>query len=150
MFMGLFFHTIDEKGRLAIPSKFREILLGKYEGKVVLSPDRLRVRVYPYAEWQRSVVGELEKLPDIDDFELEKKKMFYFAFAVEASIDKQGRILIPQHVRTMAGLDKEVTIVGINRRFEIWPRSAWENMAQELLDVYGDPRRKEKQGDMEA
>ncbi len=136
MFLGTYYHTIDEKGRLAIPSKFREIITGRYENRLVMTPFKSCIFVYPLAEWEK-LVEKVEQLPMFDDRKRNFRRLLYSP-AIESPMDKQGRILIPQPLRNIIKLGKEVAIVGMNNMIEIWPRERWELKYQEILDELGD------------
>lgn len=121
MFMGEYNHTMDAKGRLIVPSKFRELLGDEFV--VTKGLDRC-LFVFTENKWN-SVIESLDTLP------LTKGKARQFSrFLVGGSslceIDKQGRILIQQNLREYAGLDKDVVLVGVGSRIEIWDKKAWE------------------------
>lgn len=136
MFLGTYLHLIDDKGRLSLPRKFREVIKGKNEKRLILTPLKSCLIVHPLLEWEK-LISEIEKLPQFD----EKKRNFrrlLFSNAFETPLDAQGRILIPQQMRTLVGLNKEVAIIGLNATFEIWPREKWEKKYQEILNEIGD------------
>mgnify|MGYP001131932289 FL=1 len=124
MFMGEYNHTIDAKGRLIIPSKFREIL-----GDVFVVTKGLDgcLFVYDNEEWKR-FEEKLRSLP-ITNKEARQFVRFFLAGATEAEVDKQGRILIPNVLREFAELTKDVVLVGIGSRIEIWSRERWKDAA---------------------
>ena len=114
MFMGEYNHTIDAKGRLIVPSKFREIL-----GDVFVVTKGLDgcLFVYDNEEWKR-FEEKLRSLP-ITNKEARQFVRFFLAGATEAEVDKQGRILIPNVLREFAALTKDVVLVGVGSRIEI-------------------------------
>lgn len=124
MFMGRFEHSIDAKGRLSIPSKFRETLGERYDARLVLTAYDGCLRAYPYAEWQ---VLE-EKVAALPEFN--KDTMFFLRYfyssATECAIDRLGRILIPQTLRDYAKLEKDVVLLGAIKRIEFWSKAGWE------------------------
>ena len=124
MFMGEYNHTIDAKGRLIIPSKFREIL-----GDVFVVTKGLDgcLFVYDNEEWKR-FEEKLRALP-ITNKEARQFVRFFLAGAAEVEVDKQGRILIPNVLREFAGLAKDVALVGVGSRIEIWSRERFEDTA---------------------
>lgn len=124
MFMGEYNHTIDAKGRLIIPSKFREILGDAF---VVTKGLDGCLFVYDNEEWQR-FEEKLRSLP-ITNKEARQFVRFFLAGATEAEVDKQGRILIPNVLREFAGLAKDVALVGVGSRIEIWSRERFEDTA---------------------
>lgn len=123
MFRGRFQLTIDPKGRLSIPAKFRDVLRQDYEGKVIVVPhtEDACLEVHPLAEWERK--EEDFRARQLLDSEKRKASRLYFSRARDASLDGAGRILIPPDVREQAGLARDVMIVaGGERFFEVWDR----------------------------
>ncbi|MDE5938772.1 MAG: division/cell wall cluster transcriptional repressor MraZ [Lachnospiraceae bacterium] len=124
MFMGEYNHTIDAKGRLIIPSKFREILGDAF---VVTKGLDGCLFVYDNEEWKR-FEEKLRSLP-ITNKEARQFVRFFLAGATEAEVDKQGRILIPNVLREFAALTKDVVLVGVGSRIEIWGKERFEDAA---------------------
>jgi MraZ protein len=123
MFRGRFEHAIDPKGRVSIPSKFREILVKKYDERLVVTNFDGCLVAYPYEEW----VQLEEKASSLSMVKKETRAFmrFFYSSAIECTLDKQGRILIPQTLRDYADLEKEVVLVGQLRKIEIWSRKRW-------------------------
>lgn len=117
MFMGEYNHTIDIKGRLIIPSKFREILGDEF---VVTKGLDGCLFVYPNEEWQ-AFEEKLKTLP-LTNKDARKFTRFFLAGAASVEVDKQGRILLPYVLREFADLEKEVVLIGVANRIEIWNR----------------------------
>ncbi|HHU48905.1 MAG: division/cell wall cluster transcriptional repressor MraZ [Caldicoprobacterales bacterium] len=122
MFIGEYQHTIDPKGRVFMPAKFREELGEKF---VVTKGLDNCLFVYPDEEWQ-NLEQKLRTLP-LTSKEARAFIRFFFAGAAECEADKQGRILIPANLREYASLEKELSIIGVSTRVEIWSRDAWES-----------------------
>lgn len=122
MFMGEYSHTIDAKGRLIIPSKFREQLGSEF---VVTKGLDHCLFVYSNEEWQR-ITESFDSKP-LTSKDARKFMRFFFAGAVSCEVDKQGRILLPAPLRTYAGLEKEVVTIGVMNRAEIWSRERYED-----------------------
>ena len=122
MFMGEYNHTIDAKGRLIIPSKFREHLGDEF---VVTKGLDGCLFVYDNNEWA-AFEEKLKSLP-ITNKDARKFVRFFLAGAASVEVDKQGRILVPSVLREFAGIEKDVVMVGVGSRVEIWSKSAWEN-----------------------
>lgn len=122
MFMGEYNHTIDVKGRLIIPSKFREIL--KDEFVVTKGLDGC-LFVYDNEEWNK-FEEKLKSLP-LTNKDARKFVRFFLAGAAGVEVDKQGRILVPSVLREFAELNKEVVLVGVASRIEIWSKERWDN-----------------------
>ena len=120
MFRGRFEHTIDSKGRVSIPAKFRELLAGKYDDRLMITNfDRCLV-AYPYEEWKLLE----EKMSSLSMVKKEAKafQRFFISGATECPIDKLGRILLPPTLRSYAQLEKDVVFAGMIKKFEIWSK----------------------------
>ena len=124
MFMGEYNHTIDAKGRLIIPSKFRETLGDEF---VVTKGLDGCLFVYDNKEWS-AFEEKLKSLP-LTNKDARQFVRFFLAGATLAEVDKQGRILVPGPLREFAGLEKEVVLVGVASRVEIWSKARWEDAA---------------------
>ena len=124
MFMGEYNHTIDAKGRLIIPSKFRETLGDEF---VVTKGLDGCLFVYDNKEWS-AFEEKLKSLP-LTNKDARQFVRFFLAGATLAEVDKQGRILVPGPLREFAGLEKEVVLVGVASRVEIWSKARWEDTA---------------------
>ncbi len=122
MFIGEYQHSIDPKGRVFMPAKFREDLGEKF---VVTKGLDNCLFVYPNEEW-KSLEQKLRTLP-LTSKEARAFIRFFFAGAAECEADKQGRILLPANLRDYAGLEKDLSIIGVSTRVEIWNRDAWES-----------------------
>ena len=123
MFMSQYNHTVDTKGRLIVPSKFREQLGDEF---VVTKGMDGCLFVYANDDWN-AFEQKLTSLPLINK-EARKFARFFLAGAASVEVDKQGRILLPTNMRQFAGLEKDVVLVGVGSRIEIWSLENWENM----------------------
>ena len=124
MFRGRYQHTIDPKGRLSVPAKFRDAMAAYGEALVVV-PNEHSLEVHPLEEWQRME----EKLNTQSAFAREVREIsrLYISRAKDVVLDGAGRILLPPDTRKQAGLEKDVTLVGGGRRmFEVWDRQRFE------------------------
>lgn len=121
MFMGEYNHTIDAKGRLIIPSKFREALGEEF---VVTKGLDGCLFVFDAIEWS-AFEQKLKSLP-ITNKDARQFVRFFLAGAASVEVDKQGRILVPNILREFAGLSKEVTLIGVGSRIEIWDKTRYE------------------------
>ncbi len=121
MFMGEYNHTIDTKGRIIIPSKFREALGDQFV--VTLGLDGC-LFVYPNEEWM-NFVAQLKNLPGSK--EARQMQRYFMAGAADCEVDKQGRILIPNKLREHAGLEKDIVFVGVLSKIEIWSKEKWDS-----------------------
>jgi len=124
MFRGRYEHTLDAKGRLSIPSKFREVLGERYDSRLVVTTYDGCLISYPFAEWQRLE----ERVAGLPEFKKDTRAFlrFFYSSAADCTIDKLGRILIPQTLRDYAKLDRDVILVGAFKHVEIWSKSVWE------------------------
>lgn len=121
MFMSEYNHTVDAKGRLIIPSKFREVLGEEF---VISKGMDGCLFVYANDDWA-AFEQKLTSLP-MTNKEARKFARFFLAGAAQVELDKQGRILLPAALREFAGLDKDVVLVGVGSRIEIWSRENYE------------------------
>ena len=121
MFMGEYSHTIDSKGRLIIPAKFRECM-----GESFVVTQGLDGCLFGYADeaW-KALEQKVMNLP-LSSERARKFSRFILGSAVQAEIDKQGRILLPPKLRNVAHLTKDVVLVGLGDRIEIWNKELWE------------------------
>jgi MraZ protein len=121
MFIGEYSHSIDDKGRLAVPKKFQEDLK---EGLVVTKGLDNCLWVYTYESW-KELATKLSKLP-ISSNNNRAFSRLMLAGAMDVSLDKQGRIVLPDYLRAYANLGKKVVITGLFDRLEIWDESEWQ------------------------
>jgi MraZ protein len=133
MFIGEFTYTIDQKKRIAIPSKFRREL-GK-RAVVTRGLDSC-LAVYPMAEWGK-LTKKLESLPN-SQTDARGFARIMLSGAVDAALDKLGRILIPDYLKEYAGFEKNVIIIGISNRIEIWNEKKWQDYRQKTEKEIGD------------
>jgi transcriptional regulator MraZ len=129
MLLGEHDHTLDEKNRLTLPAKHRQALAG---GVVLTRGLDACVEAYPAADWQQLVQSRLAGLNSLSR-ETRVLERFYYTGAVEAKPDKQGRVMLPPALIEHAGLDREVVVVGMRDRLEIWDRAAWRDQLKEVM-----------------
>ena len=130
MFLGEFVHTIDEKGRLTIPARFRDDLEG---GLVVTRGIDRCLAIYPMKAWKR-LAKKVSALP-MTDRRARAFRRLVFANASDSIPDKQGRVLIPPRLREYAGLDGAVVVTGLDTYIELWNSDSW---GEERGRVEGD------------
>jgi len=132
MFRGSSFHTIDAKGRIIVPARFREMInAGGPDGVMVSGMDRC-LFAYPYDEWKKieeRILSLAEKSESMRRF-----RRLFIGGAFDCSIDKQDRILVPPILRQYSELDKEIVLVGVLDHFEIWSRAHWDQENQNMVD----------------
>ena len=130
MFRGHYTHTVDDKGRVAIPARFREALSGLQEQRLVVTKFALRGRrcldVYPFEAWRRLEDRLLEKKGF--DQKMAQFRNYYVSGAHECVVDSQGRILLPNLLRQYAGLQRDVMFAGDIDKFRIWDNDAWQEV----------------------
>ncbi|MFH1820343.1 MAG: division/cell wall cluster transcriptional repressor MraZ [Candidatus Nealsonbacteria bacterium] len=126
MFIGEYIHTIDHKRRLAIPSKFRKSL-GK-KAVVAQGLDKCLV-IYPIDEWNKKA-SKLENLPD-GQMQARTFARLILSGASDAELDNLGRVLIPEHLKEYASLERNVAVLGLSNRIELWNQDKWQAYKKE-------------------
>lgn len=121
MFIGEFHHTLDEKGRLAIPVKFRPDLA---QGAVVTRGLDRSLFLYPKADWDK-LAAKIAALP-LSQADTRAFARLMLAGAMDVEVDKSGRVTIPEYLREYASLSKSAVVTGLYDRLEIWDEKAWE------------------------
>lgn len=125
MFYGEYFHSVDRKGRLILPSKFREVSKANFIEKffVTRGLDKC-LFMFAEEEWK----NQEQKFKSVS-FTKQESRIFnrlYFSGAVEVIPDRQGRILIPDYLKDFAEVKKDIVIVGVSNRIEIWAKERWQ------------------------
>lgn len=131
MFMGEYQHSVDAKGRLIIPAKFREEL---GQGAVMTRGLDNCLFLFPADEW-KILEDKLKTLP-LTKADARQFVRFFFSGATECELDKQGRIIVPSNLREYSQIDKEVTVIGVSNRVEIWSKQRWESYMDEAENSY--------------
>lgn len=133
MFTGSSTHSIDAKGRLAIPAGFRDALGAMNDDKLVITtlPNADHYLVcYPIADW-RNLADKISRLPELNE-DVQAIKRRFFGNATECALDRQGRILVPPRLRQKAGLDGKAVLVGAQSYFEVWNEERWDDEERRL------------------
>lgn len=133
MFLGEYQHSIDEKGRIIVPSKFRDSLGPQF---VVTRGLDHCLFVYPKDEWA-ALEQKLKTLPLMKS-DARAFTRFFFSGATECELDKQGRVNIPNNLREYAKLDKDCVVIGVSNRVEIWSKAAWEGYFTESEETFNE------------
>ena len=128
MFRSKSSHTIDTKGRFIIPARFRKVLQAEDEYGIVVSLKDGCIYAYTFSEWKNIE----ERLKTVTSAGMQKFKRWFLGNACQLKCDKQDRVLIPQELRTYAKIDKEIVLVGVLERFEIWAKEKWEQETQKM------------------
>jgi MraZ protein len=125
MFRGTSFHTIDSKGRIIIPSRFREVVQNSGEERLMISRMDKSLFAYTFQEWgkiETKIMSLAEKSANMRRF-----RRVFVGGAFDCACDKQERILIPPILRQYAKIEKDIVLVGVLDHFEIWSRENWDN-----------------------
>ncbi len=132
MFRGISPLTLDSKGRLAVPTRYREALARQCEGQLVVTVDYDGcLLLYPLPEWEE-IERKLVRLPSFNEAARRMQRVL-LGHATECELDGSGRVLLPPPLRLYAKLDKAVVLVGQGNRFEIWDEATWNSRRGEWL-----------------
>lgn len=134
MFKGRYLHTLDAKGRLSIPSRFRETLAQHREEVLILTNFKNHLVGYPSDEWE--LLEEKARGYSLFNSPAQDFVRLFVSGAQECPIDKQGRILIPPSLREEAGLEKDVVLLGLANRIEVWSKSRWDDYHRASMENF--------------
>ncbi len=129
-------HTLDAKGRLNIPSRFREVLGEVYDNSLIVTNWRQSLKAFPFVEWEvleEKLLTEGRTRPGLDAF-----VRYVISGVTECTLDKQGRILLPAPLRNDFGISKEVVLNGMLDHFEIWDKTAWQDEVRQTRSDFGN------------
>ena len=134
MFRGIHKVTVDSKGRFAVPTKIRDLLTKEQVLDLVLTlnPWDRALWIYPLLEWER-IEGILTSLSDFDR-QTRRTKQIMRGYASDCNLDPQGRILLPQEIRTLTGIGKESVLLGQGNKLEIWDSTVWREERDSWLE----------------
>jgi len=142
VFRGATKVTLDAKGRLAIPTRYRERLAARCDGEIVMTVDRDRcLLVYPLPDWEE-LERKLVRLPSLHKVARRIVRIMV-GYATEVEMDASGRVLVSRELRDFAGLDKQAILIGQGNKFELWDEETWNGKRDAWL---GD----EEDGDLPA
>ena len=133
MFLGEYKHSLDDKSRLTIPSKFREDLGASF---VMTRGLDGCLFLFPRADW--SLIEQKLRAMPLTRADVRQFSRFFFSGAAELDLDKQGRVLVPQNLRDYAGISIECVIIGVGSRIEIWDELKWTTYADEASDGFDE------------
>ena len=138
MFRGVNTLTLDAKGRMAMPTRYRDRLMSHCDGQLVVTVDRDHcLLLYPLPEWE-VLERKLIKLPSLNK-QARRLQRLLIGHATEMELDGNGRILLPPPLREFAELDKRIVLIGQGNKFEIWNEAQWaERRDVWLTEVDGD------------
>lgn len=130
MFRGVYEHQIDAKGRTSLPAKLREVLVGSYDERLILTTalDSC-LHAYPVREWEQLEAALAKRNPMEPG--VKTLMRLYVASAQECPLDKLGRVLVPPSLRTHAGLEKDVVWAGMVKVIELWSKDGWRKAQEE-------------------
>jgi MraZ protein len=136
MFRGVSALNLDSKGRLAIPTRYREALQRQSEGRLVVTVnnatrDERCLWLYPLPQWEE-IERRLVALPSTGDA-FQRIKRILIGHATDAELDGSGRVLLSQPLREFAGLDKRVVLIGQGNKFEVWNEDTWNTLREAWL-----------------
>ena len=139
MFRGLHTINLDAKGRLAIPTKYREPLAELCGARLVATIDTEErcLLVYPINEWEE-IQKKIEALPSFNPVARRIQRLL-IGHATDLELDSSGRVLLPQPLREYAGLEKESVLVGQGKKLELWSKAQWESRRDDYLDMVSQP-----------
>jgi MraZ protein len=133
MLRGVNAINLDGKGRFSIPTKYRAVLADHCEGKLVVTANRERCLVlYPLPLWEETEC-KLKKLPTLNKAAMRFKR-FILGYASQCDLDGHGRVLLPEKLRTFAGIEKRIVLSSQIDRFEIWSEEGWEQSVDAWLE----------------
>lgn len=135
MFYGEYEHTIDRKGRLIFPSRFREVAKANFIEKFFVTRG-LDKCLFMFGEEEWKIQEQRFKAMPFTKQEIRKFNRIYFSGALDIIPDRQGRFIIPQYLKDFAGIKKEVVIIGVSNRIEIWSREEWKGFYSSSKDSF--------------
>ncbi len=131
MFRGQFVHSVDAKGRVSLPSRFRDVLGAGGDPRYILTPDPGYpcLHLYPFRHWEE-YERRISELPS-HDRRIVRFRRLYVSVAQEGEVDKVGRIRLPPEFRQRIQLDKDVVFAGMGKMVEVWAKKLWEDELEE-------------------
>jgi MraZ protein len=138
MFLGSFKYSIDTKGRISIPSKFRKYVNEEANDTFVMTRGIVQcIDIYPHDYWKNDVEKRVDQLDDFDSDESAFKRLL-LELASEDKLDSQSRLLIPKNLIEFAEIDKDILILGQNKKIEIWNPDIYEALKKENTKPFAE------------
>ena len=135
-FRGRYQHALDDKGRLSIPSRFRETLAQEHDGRLIITNLPHCLVAYTPDQWE-AIEARSGKLSTVKS-NVQSFLRYFYSGATECELDKQGRILIPPSLREAIDLDRQVVVAGMLNRLEIWSQIRWEEEMKRAMENFDD------------
>ncbi len=133
MFRGVNNISLDAKGRMALPTRYRERLNERCDGQIVVTVDRDHcLLIYPLPEWEE-IERKLVRLPSLNK-QARRLQRLLIGHATECQLDGNGRVLLPQPLRDFAGLQRSVVLIGQGNKFELWDEQTWNERRETWLE----------------
>ncbi len=137
MFRGATKVTLDAKGRLAIPTRYRERIATRCDGQLVITLDRDHcLLIYPLPDWEE-IERKLVRLPSLQKRTREMQRIM-LGYATEVEVDGAGRILLSRELREVAGLERTAMLIGQGHKFELWDEERWNAIRDDWLNADDD------------
>ncbi len=137
MFRGATKVTLDAKGRLAIPTRYRERIATRCDGQLVVTLDKDHcLLVYPLPDWEE-IERKLVRLPSLQKRTREMQRIM-LGYATEVDVDGAGRILLSRELREVAGLERQAMLIGQGHKFELWNEERWNAIRDDWLNTEDD------------
>ena len=137
MFRGATKVTLDAKGRLAIPTRYRERIATRCDGELVVTLDKDHcLLVYPLPDWEE-IERKLVRLPSLQKRTREMQRIM-LGYATEVDVDGAGRILLSRELREVAGLERQAMLIGQGHKFELWDEERWNAIRDDWLNTEDD------------
>lgn len=126
MFRGHFMHSVDAKGRISLPARFRDLMSGSGDARTVLAPAPFDpcLHLYPLRAWE-AFEAKVTELPSLGRHAVRFRRL-YVSAAVECELDASGRVLVPPHLREHSRLDKDAVWAGMGPFLELWSKAQWD------------------------
>jgi MraZ protein len=135
MFYGEFYHQLDRKGRFVLPSKMREAAKNNFVDKFFITRGLDKcLFLFSEDEWKNQ--EQKFKAMSFTKSESRRFNRIYFSGASEISFDKQGRVLIPPYLKEFAGISRDIVIIGVSNRIEIWAKDRWEEFYNSSKEAF--------------
>ena len=137
MFRGATKVTLDAKGRLAIPTRYRERIAARSDGQLVVTLDKDHcLLIYPLPDWEE-IERKLVRLPSLQKRSREMQRIM-LGYATEVDVDSAGRILLSRELREVAGLERQAMLIGQGHKFELWDEERWNAIRDGWLNAEDD------------